>query len=122
MKMKEDRYSTFTALLVALGLDPIQEFRFCERRWRFDYAFPHATPKVALEIEGGIWVGQGHARPAMIERDIAKYNEAAILGWVVIRATPDDVASGQALRWLSRALEIRKDASKSHPERGARSD
>ena len=44
-----------------IGLDlvwPEREFRFCERRWRFDFAWP--SHKVAVEIDGGIFIHGRH--------------------------------------------------------------
>lgn len=61
-----------------------QESRFHpERKWRFDFA--HWGSGVAIEIEGGLWTRGAHSHPIGITRDIEKYNEAALLGWTVIR-------------------------------------
>lgn len=73
------------------------------RQFRFDAAWP--AYKLALEIEGGIWLqtktgrSKGHAHPARFLADIEKYNEAAILGWRLIRITP---------KMLDRSREIRE--------------
>ena len=56
------------------------------RKWRFDRAYPLA--QVAIEIEGGVWQGQGHANPYRFEEDCEKYNAAARWGWIVQRFTP----------------------------------
>ena len=56
------------------------------RDWRFDRAYPLA--QVAIEIEGGVWQGQGHANPYRFEEDCEKYNAAARWGWIVQRFTP----------------------------------
>ncbi len=61
------------------------------RKWRFDYAWPHHG-RIALEVEGGIWTGGAHAQPIGIERDMEKYNAAALLGWRVLRYQPADLA------------------------------
>ncbi len=82
--------------------EPVREYRFCERRFRFDYAWP--GEKVALEIEGGIWVRGRHTRPRGYERDCEKYSLAAILGWKVIRATPAMLEDGRALDLVAQAL------------------
>lgn len=90
---------------------PQREFAFHPtRRWRFDFAWPHA--KVAVEVEGGVYPSRqpdgslqaGHARPAMFTKDVEKYNEAAILGWMLIRVTPKMVKDGTALTVIERAL------------------
>lgn len=65
--------------------DPVAEFRFCERRWRFDWAWP--DQKVALEIEGGVYARGRHTRGKGYENDCRKYNAALLQGWRVLRAT-----------------------------------
>ena len=78
------------------------------RRWRFDAAWPHA--KIALEIEGGVWIQGRHNRPSGFLRDVDKYNEAGILGWRIFRVTPQQGKNGQAIVLLERIFEKRIDA------------
>lgn len=82
----EDR---FRAIARGLGVPKFEEhYRFHPvRRWEFDFAWPEK--KIAFEMEGAIWMrgGGGHSHPIGIERDIEKYNAAALLGWRVIRIT-----------------------------------
>jgi very-short-patch-repair endonuclease len=88
--------------------DPIREYKFHPtRRWRFDFAWP--AYKIALEIEGGVWIRGRHTRGQGFTSDCQKYTEAALLGWMVLRVTPDMVNDGAALDYLKRALETRKD-------------
>lgn len=90
---------------------PVKQCKFhATRKWRFDMAWP--DKKVALEVDGGIWrknskgaAAGAHSRPANIERDIEKGNAAIELGWTVIRATPQMVRSGEALRLIERVLK-----------------
>jgi hypothetical protein len=83
--------------------DPVEEFRFAPpRRWRFDLAWPER--KLAVEVEGGVWTGGRHTRPAGYLKDIEKYNEASILGWRLVRITPAMIKSGEALTLIERAL------------------
>jgi very-short-patch-repair endonuclease len=83
---------------------PEREYRFDpKRRWRFDFAWPLGT--VAMEVEGGSWVGGAHTRGAHFEQDAEKYNEAALAGWLVLRVTPRQIDSGQAIEWIKRALQ-----------------
>jgi very-short-patch-repair endonuclease len=87
----------------AHGLRPEREWQFHPtRKFRFDFAFPDA--KLAVEIEGGIWRGGRHCRGTGFENDCIKYSEAAILGWRIIRATTEQVMSGQAINWTLAAL------------------
>lgn len=87
---KSDLEESFLAILdmesQAIGLQmhpPEREFRFCERRWRFDFAWP--SHWVAVEIDGGIFVGGRHVDPLGGHGDRDKLNRATILGWKVLR-------------------------------------
>ena len=64
-----------------------EEVTFTNRRWRFDFA--HRPSKTAIEIEGGVWSGGRHTRGSGYVGDCQKYNEAALLGWTVLRLTPE---------------------------------
>ncbi|CAN5420599.1 hypothetical protein BH11PLA2_BH11PLA2_32700 [soil metagenome] len=111
-------------LLVAIRAagfpEPVPEHRFdAVRLWRFDWAFP--TLLVALEREGGTWAKSSCKRCGLVtthfrsrhhdrtglERDAEKYNRAAVLGWLVIRATPGMIKNGTALAALLDALKSR---------------
>lgn len=79
--------------------EAVPEFRFHPtRRWRFDFAWPEK--KIALEYEGGSFVGGRHTRGAGYERDAEKYSVAAIMGWCVIRTTAAMWRDGRALKLL----------------------
>ena len=80
-----------------------REFRFDPpRRWRFDFAWPGA--KVALEIEGGVWTHGRHNRGQGMEKDAEKYNQAACIGWLVLRATNHMIEDNRAADWVRLAL------------------
>lgn len=85
----------------------VREHRFCERRWRFDFCWPQPQLKLAVEIEGGIHTRGRHVRPEGFRKDAAKYNRAAILGWIVLRVTAADIRSGDAIRDLEHAIRAR---------------
>lgn len=83
--------------------DPDTELLFHPRRkWRLDYAWP--THMIAVEIHGGIHSGGRHTRGRGFVEDRAKMNEAALLGWTVIEATPEHIKSGQLRAWLLAAF------------------
>ncbi len=97
----------FTEQCVAHGLPvPVAEYQFHPtRRWRFDYLF---DGWLAVEIEGGAFAGGRHTRGAGFRRDLEKYNEAAILEFVVLRFLPEQIASGEAFAVLKRALSAQE--------------
>jgi hypothetical protein len=74
-------------VLTGLGDLWVAEYRFHDtRKWRFDMACP--TRKLAIEIDGGVWSGGRHSGGAGQIGDMEKLNTAAILGWRVLRFTP----------------------------------
>lgn len=82
---------------------PELEFRFhASRKWRFDLAWPDR--RLAVEVEGGIWASGRHNRAPGFIADCDKYNEAALLGWRVLRVTQAHIESGAAVAWIRRAL------------------
>jgi very-short-patch-repair endonuclease len=86
----------FMQILVALGVpSPEKEYRFCpSRRWRVDYAWPEH--KLAVEIEGGVWVYGRHNRPGGFMGDIEKYNALTMEGYHLLRFTPHQIKTGEA--------------------------
>ena len=71
---------------------PVREYRFHPvRKWRFDYAW--TEQKVALEQEGGVFRGGRHTSGVGFVKDMEKYNTATMLGWRIIRGTPQQVRS-----------------------------
>ena len=76
------------------------------KRYKFDYA--HLKIRTAVEIEGGIYTGTGHAKTGTYLKDMRKYNLAQLKGWIVLR-----YAHGQEHLIASdvlRAIEIRSNA------------
>jgi hypothetical protein len=100
-----------TALCKSCGLpEPVREYRFHPvRKWRFDHAWPAPDHKIALEIEGGVWTRGRHTRGAGYLGDMAKYREAAIAGWCVLRVTPAEVRT-VAVDLIRRAMEERRES------------
>ena len=75
------------------------------REWRFDFAFPHMIPPLAIECEGGTWSRGRHVRGKGFEKDLEKYNAAALLGWRVLRFTGDMVRDGRAIDVIVEAFK-----------------
>lgn len=84
--------------------EPEREYRFCDRRWRFDFCWPALM--LAVEVEGGTWKNGRHTRGSGFERDAEKYNAAALLGWRVLRFTSSMVYDGRALEAVKRAVAV----------------
>lgn len=80
-----------TLLCLADGLpEPSMEFQFHPpRRWKFDRAW--VASMIAVEIEGGIWTRGRHTRGTGFLKDIEKYNQAQMDGWIVLRTTPQTI-------------------------------
>ena len=64
------------------------EYRFHQsRRWRIDAAWPEI--KLAIEFHGGVHIGGRHTPGRGVIEDRTKMDEAALLGWTDIEATPE---------------------------------
>ena len=82
----EEQFLLVWRTLVPNGPEPVREYRFHPaRRWRLDFAWP--AQKVAVEVEGGIWIRGRHQRPLPFTTDCEKYNAATTMGWRIFRCT-----------------------------------
>ncbi|MPZ68590.1 MAG: DUF559 domain-containing protein [Actinobacteria bacterium] len=72
------------------------------RKWRVDFCWRYA--QLIVEVEGGIWRAGRHVRPKGFRMDAEKYNTLTVLGWRVLRVTPEQINSGEAARWVAVAL------------------
>jgi very-short-patch-repair endonuclease len=80
-------------LLKSYGWDFAKEKRFHPtRRWRFDFVVL-GIDKVAIEVEGGIFSKGRHTRGSGYIGDMEKYNEAALMGWKVLRYPAHDIST-----------------------------
>lgn len=60
------------------------EYKFnSARKFKFDYA--NLLLKIAIEMEGGIYTGTGHAKTGRYLSDMEKYNDAQLKGWIILR-------------------------------------
>ena len=94
----------FLALLASMGLPaPVAEHRFHPtRKWRMDYAWP--TQRVALEVDGGLFVNGGHNRGAQMKLTMEKENAAATMGWRFLKCEPRDLCKRETLEAIKAAL------------------
>ncbi len=66
----------------------------------------HKELKIIVECEGGIWGGKGrHVRGKGYLGDMEKYNSATVLGYKVLRYTPEQMDAGRFVFDLQQILE-----------------
>ncbi len=81
----------------------LTEYKFHPiRKWRFDFA--NELLKIAVEYQGGIFEFGGHQRVRGMRNDWAKFDEAQVLGWMVLLFGPDETRSGTAMNVIERAV------------------
>ena len=89
--------------LKACKIDFEQEYKFHpKRKWRADFLI--TGTKILVEVEGGIWSGGRHTRGKGYLGDMEKYNEAALLGYTVLRFDTKQVKSGLAIQKLEQLV------------------
>jgi len=89
----------FISMWTGLHLPALeQEYRFHGiRRWRADFA--HLPSMTLIEIEGVNWKGiSRHRTNTGFVNDAEKYFEAAMLGFTVVRLTPNMIEEETLLR------------------------
>jgi len=86
--------------------EPVPEYRFCERLWRFDFAFLPPYPMVAVEVQGGLFSAGAHVRGAALLKEYAKYNRASVLGWRLIFVTPEQLCTTDVAETIRQALNV----------------
>ena len=85
---------------------PEREYQFfAHRKWQFDFAWPNPKVKLAVEVEGGAYVGGRHTRGKGFENDAEKYNFATLLGWRLLRFTAKQIKNWSAVGEIKVALE-----------------
>ena len=82
---------------------PDQEVKFIDKRkFRFDFAW--VDEKLAVEIEGGVWIQGRHTRGSGYVKDMEKYNLAAEAGWRVLRFTPQQIKKEETYKIIQNCL------------------
>lgn len=83
----------------------IYEYKYnTSRKFKFDYA--NLPMKIAIEMEGGIYTGTGHAKTGTYLKDMDKYNDAQLKGWIVLRYSWSQINKIEAD--VRKAVEKRK--------------
>jgi very-short-patch-repair endonuclease len=92
----------------ALGIpSPKMEYQFLRtRKFRFDFAW--LDHKLAVEIEGGVWISGRHTRGHGYISDMEKYNLATKDGWRVLRFTPKQIKELETYEMIKECLSITK--------------
>jgi len=119
-EVKHDYKAEFEQQLSLVGIQVEREFMFAKpRKWRADWRVKDT--RILIEFEGGLYKKRaaGHSSVTGIQRDIRKYNAAAIAGWIVIRITPEYIVKGDALKWVEQAISSRADTSQTIPLSGS---
>lgn len=99
------------AILLAEGRWVFQkEVRFHKtRRWRFDWASWELM--LAVEFDGGTFVGGRHTSGKGFENDCDKTNAGQLLGWTVLRFTRAMLADGRAYSTIAGAIDLAREAA-----------
>lgn len=84
-KEKDSILFNLLEVLNCRGLILEEEYRFCERKWRFDWA--NEKFKIAIEYEGLNSKKSGHTTLKGYSKDTEKYNRAIAEGWTLFRYT-----------------------------------
>lgn len=98
--------NVFPLTCEAVGLPkPVAEYRFHPtRKWRIDWYFEIGAKRVAVEVEGGVWIQGRHTRGKGFVGDMEKYNELTRLGIALIRVQPKDLLTTKTIEILKAAL------------------
>ncbi|MCU4709971.1 endonuclease domain-containing protein [Acinetobacter pittii] len=89
--------------LKACKIDFEQEYKFHpKRKWRADFLI--TGTKILVEVEGGIWSGGRHIRGKGYIGDMEKYNEAAMMGFTVLRFSTEQVKAGVAIKQIEQLV------------------
>ena len=82
-----------------------REYQFAKpRKWRADFFIVGFKADILVEIEGGIWNRGRHNRGSGFQNDCLKYNASQLLGYKLLRGTPEMVRSGLLLEQLKELL------------------
>jgi len=90
-RLQEARQQVTLRLCEEMGIPaPYFEFRFHpDRLWRWDLAWPEH--RLAIEIDGGVWIQGKHGRGSGIVKDQEKRNAGVLLGWRYLVVLPREM-------------------------------
>ena len=83
---------------------PVFEYKFhATRKWRIDIAWP--DNRLAVEVQGGIFVQGRHSRGAAMLKEWEKLNTLAGMGWRVLFCQPQDVCTDGVVGFIKLAMQ-----------------
>lgn len=100
---KTDAEVTLALHLTGSGIAFQRQHRYIPgRNFRADFALlPY---RILVEIQGGIWHSGAHGSITGILADITRLNLATLHNWRILRFTPDQVESGEAVATIEKVL------------------
>jgi very-short-patch-repair endonuclease len=103
--VKSNQYDYFIKLCLGFNIpEPVKEHKFdSKRKFRFDFAWIDC--KLAVEIEGGVWIAGRHTRGSGFVKDMEKYNLAVKNGWKVLRFVPQDLKKAETYDLIKQVIE-----------------
>lgn len=82
------------------NIDLYHNHKFLKNR-KFKFDFAHITTKIAIEINGGNWIGGRHSNALALNSEYEKLNLAVINGWRVFVLSPEMICD----EWLEAIAE-----------------
>ena len=83
---------------------PVFEYKFhATRKWRIDIAWP--DNRLAVEVQGGIFVQGRHSRGAAMLKEWEKLNTLAGMGWRVLFCQPTDLCTDEVMGFIKLAMQ-----------------
>lgn len=89
---------------------PVEQHKFHPtRKWLLDMAWP--PQKVAVELEGGLFVRGRHSRGAEYSKDCEKHRALVLMGWALLRYTNLDLRQRpmQVVEEVCKLLDMRNE-------------
>lgn len=115
---KQPKTDIFTTICKSdLKIEVLKEYIFHPtRKWRFDYSLPQY--KIAIEVDGGVWINGRHNRASGYLKDLEKFNAAASMGWVVLKFTPDELYKKSTFDIIRQTIKTIEDERKINADQG----
>ena len=96
--------------------EPSREYMFAHdelgRKWRADFAWPDLM--LLVEVEGGISIRakSSHTGREGYTKDCRKYNDAAFLGYAVLRFTAEMINSFESVNTIQEFIQDKENETR----------